>query len=381
MKKVAFSVISAVFCVFSFCAFASGTQDSSALPNAIAPNGENPSAPTDGNAEEANAPLLVSEPVPSAVEIIKASFDESVRAKRYEEALALWKNAESEAQNGGSEKDGEIVLNMKSAMDAFFSSMSFTVVNTPSEVTNGKAFKTPFTVKLTSTAEGFTANAFTVLVEYPSIDENGNKSTAFVTVTPAEDGTVSFTAPQTSFAHNGFVSFSLSLSAAAGESFTDLPTARIPYRVQTNMKGSGGSIAIVDFTKAGKAITTNSETSSAVLTALINKGFTRIGNSDFTASVAAKNDDAVQREAAALFQKSVTYLVYGTVKYEKSEKTENGYCTSLVCELKVRNVLKNKELLSQTLRAEATEKTEWASLNSARKKLASDAASVILYGM
>ena len=128
--------------------------------------------------------------------------------------------------------------------------------------------------------------------------------------------------------------------------FANAPSIDLPYLVATNMKASGGSIAIVDFTKAGKPITSNSETSSAVLTELIKKGFTRIGNCDFVNEVASKNDAAVQRSASELFGKSVTYLIYGTVKYDTVEKVDAGFHVVLRAELKVRHILQNKELMA-----------------------------------
>ena len=163
--------------------------------------------------------------------------------------------------------------------------------------------------------------------------------------------------------------------------FANAPSIDLPYLVATNMKASGGSIAIVDFSKAGKPITSNSETSSAVLTELIKKGFTRIGNCDFVNEVVSKNDAAVQRSASELFGKSVTYLVYGTVKYDTIEKVDAGVHVVLRAELKVRHILQNKELMATTIVSEATEKSEWAAINAARKKLAYTASNQILYGM
>lgn len=349
-----------------------------------------------GNVEtsEENTPVSV-EPIQSAAEenivfkekemidLLQQTFYSCFEDKNYEGVYSAF--AEMAMISQTTEVEAEYAQKtyslMQDEIDSFLGSFSFEEVNVPSAAICGKAFKSAFKVSLSSSVDGFNPSSIDVIVEYPALDPEGNKVVATKRIVPSSTGEIVFESPVTSFATKSSVTFRLDLPNVFYQNFENAPKISLDYKVSTNLKASGGSIAVVDYNKSGKVITSDSATSSAILTALINKGFIGIGNCDFTSAVTSGNDATVQKEAQALFQGSVTYLVYGTVKYELAEKVDSGYRIVLNGTIKVRNIKKNTELLNISVVADATEKTEWAALNAARKQLASIVSENILYGM
>ncbi len=321
---------------------------------------------------------------PSKSKTILKAFNKAVEERDYITGLEIWQNAKDYINNEeepNKEDISETFAFIENTINDYLNDVEFEKVAVPPATTKGKAFKSAFSVKLVSKTGMVNPQNLKYTVTYPIIDEEGKKTTAKQVLEPSEDGTIEFTSPAFQGAISSSATFKVDLPEIVYTDFANAPSIDLPYLVATNMKASGGSIAIVDFTKAGKPITSNSETSSAVLTELIKKGFTRIGNCDFVNEVVSKNDAAVQRSASELFGKSVTYLIYGTVKYDTVEKTDAGFHVVLRAELKARHILQNKELFATTIISEATEKSEWAAINAARKKLAYTASNQVLYGM
>lgn len=382
--KLPFSIISIAILILasSTFLFASGTAETGSETTIAQDTSENVEA-----SEEAGASKEAEQPKkskPSKSKTFLSEFNKAVEARDYVKGIEIWQTAVDYVNSEGTDKEdiSETLAFIEETINEYLNDVNFEKVSLPAATTKGKAFKSAFSVKLVSKEGKVNPLNLKYTVTYPVIDAEGKKSTKTQVLEPSENGTIEFTSPAFSEAISSFVTFKVDLPENFYTSFEKAPSIDLPYLVATNMKASGGSIAIVDFTKAGKPITYNSETSSAVLTELIKKGFTRIGNCDFVNEVVSKNDAAVQRSASELFGKSVTYLIYGTVKYDKVEKTETGnFHVVLRAELKARHILKNKELMSTTIVSEATEKTEWAAINSARKKLAYTASNQILYGM
>ena len=310
------------------------------------------------------------------IESYNKDFTGFLSEDKFEKACEIYKTAceELSSVNVVPPESEAIVFEMKHNIDSYLNSFKFEKVKAPNAAVKNKAFSSPFVVRLNS--EDHSAVKIPVMITFPKVSEEGELLYYEKLAQTDEEGLISFECPVSSVSYNKTITFSL-----AFDGFDNLPKIELPCRVATNMKASGGSIAFVDFTKGGNPITTNSETSSLVLTALINKGFTRIGNCDFTSQIVAGNDEAVQKEASSLFGKNVTYLIYGTVKYEKVEKVEDGFIVALKGSMKVRNVLEDKEMLVSEQTIEIKEKSEWAATNSARKKLAAAFADQVLYGI
>ena len=374
MKSISIISIIIIFMAFSTFAFASGSIETTQEVPAAEAEQQNETEKTAEQPKKAK---------PSKSKTMLKAFNKAVEERDYIAGLEVWQNAKdyinSEEEN--KEDISEAFSTIENTINEYLNDVQFEKVAVPPATTKGKAFKSAFSVKLVSKTGMVNPQNLKYTVTYPIIDAEGKKTTATQVLEPSDDGTIEFTSPAYQGAISSSATFKVDLPEIVYTDFENTPTIDLPYLVATNMKASGGSIAIVDFTKAGKPITSNSETSSAVLTELIKKGFTRIGNCDFVNEVVSKNDAAVQRSAVELFGKSVTYLIYGTVKYDTVEKTDAGFHVVLRAELKARHILQNKELFATTIISEATEKSEWAAINAARKKLAYTASNQVLYGM
>lgn len=390
MKKIMQICIAGVLFLGVSFAFASGTAESA-----------------DGSVTYAQTNKTSAQKQKTALELAKelqtqfvANVDATLAENKLNDAVAFYEEAFNEYKKAFDAKmlDGATVTDAsaedtsniektwqdtltstKQKICNFAKNISVQSVNAPKATTVKKDFTSNFVAKLVCTNDAFDLTTCNVRVTYPVANTVGVISYESTVLAVQSDGSVTFAPTKPLFACNDFVTFELYL----GEHFIDedLPKVLMPYKVATNLKASGGSIAIVDYSKAGKVITTDSATSSSVLTALMNRGFTRVGNCDFTQAVTSKNDASVQKEASALFGSSVTYLIYGTVKYLTSEKTDAGYHIVLEGDIRVRNILTNTQLLSFTVRGDATEKSEWNGLNNARKQLAENVADAVLYGM
>ena len=374
MKSISIISIIIIFMAFSTFAFASGSIETTQEVPAAEAEQQNETEKTAEQPKKAK---------PSKSKTMLKAFNKAVEERDYIAGLEVWQNAKdyinSEEEN--KEDISEAFSTIENTINEYLNDVQFEKVSVPPATTKGKAFKSAFSVKLVSKTGMVNPQNLKYTVTYPVIDTEGKKTTATQVLEPSDDGTIEFTSPAYQGAISSSATFKVDLPEIVYTNFENTPSIDLPYLVATNMKASGGSIAIVDFTKAGKPITSNSETSSAVLTELIKKGFTRIGNCDFVNEVVSKNDAAVQRSAVELFGKSVTYLIYGTVKYDTVEKTDAGFHVVLRAELKARHILQNKELFATTIISEATEKSEWAAINAARKKLAYTASNQVLYGM
>lgn len=374
-------IIIAISLVFSFSfIYASGTAEQGGTGSNNAGNA----------AEEIHAPDLETlegtnaKPIDESVLAClaaKNSFESALSANDLAEAGNIYMAVSQRQDIDDFEKYPEIektVNQMKAEFESALSAYSFEVTSKPSVPVKGKAFNKPFAVKILH--NGKPAAGTNVCVTYPAIASDGGKISAKKIIASNADGIVSFESPAYNATVNSVLTFSLDLDPALSE-LVNLPKAEIPFKVMTNMRASGGSIAIVDFSKADKPITTNSETSSAVLTALINRGFTSIGNCDFTTEVASGSDAKVQKAAQELFGGSVTYLVYGTIKYVTADKVDEGYKIVLKTDVKVRNVKLNRELVVCNFETTGVAKSEWAALNSCRKAIAEQIADSIMFGM
>lgn len=272
------------------------------------------------------------------------------------------------------------------AFEAFsktISGLTLSVVQTPKEVIAGRIFTQPFSVKALH-ADGTPAEGLPLTVSYPAEKTAGGISFAHETVLTSQDGTASFTPPKTSFACNSVLSF-----APAGdtsnkkiEQLIAEKTVTAPYKVKTNKMSTGGSIALVDFTKSGKPVSSDFASSSSLLMTLMKKGFVRIGNAPYISDVAYGDQEAVYKSAKKLFGSLSTFLVYGTVKYASEvEKTDSGYSLTIASEITAIDMKDGSVLYHTTKQTTATDTKEWNVINVARKNLADELADELLYNL
>ncbi|MBE6350225.1 MAG: hypothetical protein E7062_05700 [Spirochaetaceae bacterium] len=242
-------------------------------------------------------------------------------------------------------------------------SVTMTTVSMPASTSVSKGFKTPFTVKLTGENQETLQNV-PVEITYPINKEKGKITYEKQIIASDEKGEVSFLANIPTFSADTVVTFSISDEQYTATSVT------IPYRVKTNIFSSGGSIALVDFTKAGKAITTNTASSSAVLKNLMLAGFRNVGNSDFTRYVVANDTAGLLANAKKLFQNRTTYLLFGSIKYGEITTNEDGTVTATIkAKADCYNLIKNYCYFEEDFSVTKTSKTEYDAVAKAKNEI------------
>ncbi len=263
--------------------------------------------------------------------------------------------------------------------------LKLSFVSVPKEVTAGRGFTEPFVIKAVK-ADGTPAQNIEISINYPESKKEGSVEFGFTTLTTGEDGTVSYKAATPSN------SFNSELSAYPAGDITDHEIAeaaskaavKTPFKVKTNRLMTGGTISIVDFTAAGKPITSNSDSSSKLLMALMQQGFKRIGNADFTNAILSEDSENVRKSAKTLLGNTSDFLVYGTVKYAGSvEKNEtNGkFVLTMNGKITILNMKDstNNGSIEKTVTVECDK--EWNCAPEARKVMAEQFAKELLYSL
>ena len=263
------------------------------------------------------------------------------------------------------------------------SDLTLTVTQTPKEVAAGRKFNSPFTVKA-SHADGSAFSNLNLTVTYPAAKTAEGISFTSESISTAEDGTASFTAPQTSFGVNAKITFAPA-GDASNAKIADLiakKSVSAAYKVKTEKMSTGGSIALIDFTKNDKPVTGDFASSSSLLMTMMKKGFVRIGNAPYISDVAYGNQEAVYKSAKKLFGNTSSFLVYGTVKYASEvTKTESGYSLTIAADVTALDMKDGSLLYHSTKQITASDKNEWSVITAARKALADELADELLYNL
>lgn len=250
------------------------------------------------------------------------------------------------------------------------------IISSPSETTKGKAFSKPYEINV-SDKNGNAASNFEIRVKTPFPSEK-------IVITTDENGAASYFPPvpeKSSYSEIKFFPDGDMSDTEIAEEAEKL-SASAPYKVQTNMKSAGGVIAVVDFSKSEKPITSNPVSSSNLLMSLMKLGFTRIGNIDLTNDVLKDDPLSLQKKARAMVGNTAAFLIYGTVKYKSVEKKEDGTTTvSLIGKIKALDLKTGEILFEEEKDSSVNGKNEWNALRDARKNLADDFASDLKYGI
>lgn len=263
-------------------------------------------------------------------------------------------------------------------------SLSLRLASAPKATTKGRAFSSPFSVKVTKIADGTPAEGVELSVVYPVSRKDDEIQYGETKITSNGNGTANFTPPVPQMSVNGSVSIfpSGDMSNAEIEAAAKLAGVSAGYQVKTNLTQSGGCIALVDYAQTGTPITNNSVSSSNLLTELMKKGFVRVGNIDFTKEVVSGDKEQVYGAAKSMLGSSSSYLIYGTVKYEQViTKTETDYTCTLVGDITCLNMKDGAVLYHTVKKVTAEDPKDWNVLPKARAELAKVLAEAIYYGL
>lgn len=260
---------------------------------------------------------------------------------------------------------------------------SFEKTDLQNETSKGVAFKNDFIVKVVSSSSS-NVEKVPVKITYPSSKTDGILKFSSTTAFPDASGKVVFSSPVPNFSCNDFVTFSF---VSEYEDATEIKNLlknsqlQLKYKVSTDLRNKEGYISIVDFSKDGKPITSNSKGSSELLTYMMRRGFSRIGNADFPAPIIAENDEGVYKEAKSLFGDRTKYLIYGTFKYDFVENTSEGVKVGLIANVKVFNLENGSYLTKIIYKKSCTSNSEYNAFAKTRTELAKDLAELLIYGM
>ncbi|WP_147612565.1 hypothetical protein [Treponema pectinovorum] len=257
-------------------------------------------------------------------------------------------------------------------------------VSYPKETQKGHAFDEPFVFEAKN-ADGKAVVGLELCVSYPDTRVEGRISYSTATLTTDSSGKITF------FPATPTNSFNSNISAFPAGDVTNPAIAKLagkvsvsaPYKVRTNLAVAGGTISIVDFNAQDKPILNNSISSSNVLVSLIQKGFKRVGNADFSNEILKDEPARIFNVAKNLLGNTSVYLVYGTVKYASQvEKTQdNKYTLTLKGKITCLDMKDGSILCTAEESATVIEDKEWNCINSARKELAQKFADDIYYGL
>lgn len=261
-------------------------------------------------------------------------------------------------------------------------SVKMSLASTPKETTKGKAFASPYIIQIVDQEEK-PVELFELSVVYPSSKENGNIVFAEAAITTNSEGKASFLPPVPEFSFNSEISFfpNGNMEDAEIARIAKENTIKAAYKVQTNLKYSGGVIAIVDYNQNGKANMTNSISSSNILMSLMKLGFRGIGNIDLSSQVVAGNNAKIYEKTKALVGNTSKFLIFGTIKIDSYEKSADGITYKLTGEISCMDLTNGNITFASTDTVSYTDKNDWLALDTARKELATRIATEIKYGI
>ncbi|WP_294430529.1 hypothetical protein [uncultured Treponema sp.] len=281
--------------------------------------------------------------------------------------------------------------------------INLSLTATPKETVKGKIFTSPYVVKVSNEA-GEPLESFELSVVYPSSRKTGNSDDSGTVeftetvITTNSEGLAEFLPPVPEYSFNSEISFFPKIDSAVESllvpvledasnieiakisALKDEHTVKAPFAVQTNMKSSGGLIALVDFNQNGRAITSNPISSSNLLMTLMKLGFTRIGNApaDVSDAVISGDESKILSRSKAV---SSSMIVFGTVKIDSCEKTDEGFTYTLTALVKSMDLKDGKITFKTEKTVSVTDKNDWNALANARKTIAEQIAHEIKYGI
>lgn len=254
--------------------------------------------------------------------------------------------------------------------------ISLQVLSYPGEITKGKEFSKPYLIHV-SDQSGNSVPNFEIAVQTPFDSQK-------TVISTDENGNASYLPPSPQKSSNSEIKFYPEGDLSDSEIAEEAKKLEIsaPYKVQTNMKSAGGVIAVVDFSKTEKPITSNPISSSNLLMSLMKLGFTRIGNIDLTNDVLKDDSAALQRKAKSMVGNTAVFLIYGTVKFKSVDKNDDGTTTvNLTGKIKALDLKTGEILFEKERDSSVNAKNEYNALTDARKNLAADFAQDLKYGI
>ncbi|QTQ11894.1 hypothetical protein HRI96_06585 [Treponema parvum] len=278
----------------------------------------------------------------------------------------------------------ETVVYIKSEKEIFeekTKDIALSINSSPPQTVNGTDFKTPFSVKVKK-VDGSPVENFPILVRYPSKNENGNISFSEEELSTDAEGIAVYIPKTPSFSCNTQLDFLPYVPTSDEEVIKAASSLGVsaPWKVRTNLARKGGLIGLVDYNAKGAALA-DTLSSSFLLKELMNNGFSNIGNFDIPRSMLGDRQ-AVYKHVNNIVGNSVSYLIYGTIKYlSPVEKNDKTYSCTLEADISCMDIKTGNILYSTVKSVTATDTTEWKVISSARAILAKELGQAIIFNM
>lgn len=259
----------------------------------------------------------------------------------------------------------------------------------PKFVTKGSSIKTPYIINVINKENQMPVPDFPLIIKTPyEKDENGNLIFDSVNKRTDLQGKLEFYPTPSKIAFDSYIQINFEPKNTDSEflkqldNILDEKSFKFPYKVKSNLCTKGGSIALVDFTKEGKPISNNSLSSSSLLIALYQKGFSNVGNSPDIINEIISGDTTTVYKASKKLSPRNYYLTYGTVKIGNSTKNEdNTFSVKLDVDITSLDMQNNKIFFKSNFTIEKNGKTENDAIGNARKEMANKISELMLYGM
>lgn len=262
---------------------------------------------------------------------------------------------------------------------------SVKITSIPREIVLGKNFTSPYQITVLN-EENLPVKDFELSVMYPSERTATEIQFTSVTVKTNDSGVADFTPAQPAHTFNSQISV-CPAGNFENKKVSELAhkyTVTAPFKVSTNLKSSGGTLAIVDFTVSGKPITGNFATSSEMLKKMSKLKYRVPGNApvEIANKVLGGDEQAIYKTSKAMFAGYSQYLVFGTVKHDSEPVTADGTTTvTLKAEIKCM-ILKDGTITYDTVKTvSASGKNEWDATAAARTLLAEELSGELVYSM
>lgn len=304
-------------------------------------------------------------------------------------SLLIFNSCESTKLSGikenNSKKDDVIELQVepvKTEAELYEESIKgvkLSVISKPSAVIAGSSFKNPYTVKVDK--DGQPLEGFSVLIRYPSAKKNGIVEFSETTINTDSSGYVTFMPEKTSFSCDSSILFMPNPKSEDNDviKLAEKLSVTEKYQVKTKLRSSG-IISLVDYNLNEKPLS-DTFSSSLLLKNLMNKGFSSVGNFDIPRNLTG-NPDAIYRHVHGIVGNSLSFLIFGSVKYSGPVTKEDGlYSCTLEGKISCMD-LKTGEILYSTVKT-VTEKdsSDWKAVNAARVKLSEEIGNAVNLNM
>ena len=113
----------------------------------------------------------------------------------------------------------------------------------------------------------------------------------------------------------------------------------------------------------------------------MNKGFTSVGNFDIPRNIVG-NSDAIYKYVHGMVGNSLSFLIFGTVKYSKPISKEDGlYSCTLEGNFSCMDLKTGEILYSAVKQVTQKDASDWKAINSARVKLSEKIGDAVNFNM